>query len=86
MLLPKKMPKTIQPIVYMAVNACHGFSFGILYAPSQALLYGLSWKGMLAWIASGVPFDITHGISNFVCGVLIVPIVYLLRRLENETN
>ena len=86
MLLPKKMPKKMQPIVYMVVNACHGFSFGILYAPAQALLYGLSWKGMLAWIASGFPFDITHGISNFICGVLIVPIIYLLRRLENETN
>ena len=86
MLLPKKMPKKIQPMVYMVVNACHGFSFGILYAPAQALLYGLSFKGMLAWIASGFPFDITHGISNFICGILIVPIVYLLRRLENETN
>ena len=86
MLLPKKMPKKIQPMVYMVVNACHGFSFGILYAPAQALLYGLSFKGMLAWIASGFPFDITHGISNFICGILIVPIVYLLRRLETEIN
>ena len=70
----------------MAVNACHGFSFGILYAPAQALLYGFSFKTTLAWIASGFPFDITHGISNFICGVLIVPIIYLLRKLENETN
>lgn len=86
MLLPKKMPKKVQPIVYMVVNACHGFSFGILYAPAQALLYGLSFKGMLAWIASGFPFDITHGISNFICGALIVPIVHVLRRLENSAN
>ena len=86
MLLPKKMPKTVRPIVYMIVNACHGFSFGILYAPTQALLYGFSLKTTLAWIASGFPFDIIHGISNFICGILIVPIVYLLRRLENETN
>ena len=86
MFLPRKMPKKIQPIVYMVVNACHGFSFGILYAPAQALLYGFSFKTTLAWIASGFPFDITHGISNFICGILIVPIVYLLRRLENETN
>lgn len=86
MLLPKKMPQKVQPIVYMIVNACHGFSFGILYAPAQALLYGLSFKGMLAWIASGFPFDITHGISNFICGALIVPIVHVLRRLENSAN
>jgi len=86
MLLPKKMPKTVQPIVYMAVNACHGFLFGTLYAPAQALLYGLSLKGMLAWIVSGLPWDFVHGVSNFICGLLIVPIVHLLRRLENSVN
>lgn len=86
MLLPKQMPKKVQTIVYMAVNACHGFLFGTLYAPAQALLYGLSFKGMLAWIVSGLPFDFLHGISNFICGLLIVPIVHVLRRLENSVN
>ncbi len=86
MLLPKKMPAVVQPVVYMLVNACHGLLFGVLYAPVQALVYGLSFEGTLAWIAAGFPFDITHGISNFICGILIVPIVHVLRRLENETN
>lgn len=86
MLLPKKMPKAVQPIVYMTVNACHGFLYGTLYAPAQALLYGLGFDGMLAWIAAGLPWDFIHGISNFVCGLLIVPIVQLLRRLENSVN
>lgn len=35
---PTKIPKKIQPIVYMIVNACHGFLFGTLYAPAQAIL------------------------------------------------
>ena len=48
MLLPQKIPKKIQPIVYMIVNACHGFLFGTLYAPAQAILFGLSFKGMIA--------------------------------------
>jgi len=86
MLLPKNMPKKVQSIVYMSVNACHGFLYGVLYAPSQALLYGLSFEGTLAWIAAGFPFDITHGISNFICGILIVPIVHVLQRLENSVN
>lgn len=86
MLLTKKMSGAVQTIVYMVVNACHGLLFGVLYAPVQALLYGLNFEGTLAWIAAGLPFDITHGISNFICGVLIVPIVHVLRRLENETN
>jgi len=57
-----------------------------LYAPAQALLYGLSFKGMIAWIVSGLPFDMIHGVSNFICGLLIVPIIHLLRRLENSVN
>lgn len=86
MLLPKKIPGKVQPLVYMAVNAAHGFLFGVLYAPAQALLYGLSLKGMIAWIISGLPFDFIHGISNFFCGILIVPVVAALRLAERNTG
>lgn len=82
MLLPKHMPKRVAPLVYMAVNACYGFLFGVLYAPAQAIVFGLSFKRTLAWIAAGFPFDVVHGVSNFFCGVLIMYIVRLLTRLE----
>ena len=85
MLLPKKMPKKIRPFVYMVVCALHGFLFGTLYAPAQALLFGLSFKGMIAWIIAGLPWDMVHGISNFFCGILIVPTTKLLIRLENDS-
>ena len=81
MLLPKQMPKKIRPLVYMVVCAMHGFLFGTLYAPAQALLYGLSFEGMIAWIIAGLPWDFIHGVSNFICGLLIMPIVSILRRL-----
>lgn len=86
MMLPEQMPKKVRPVVYMVVNACHGFLFGTLYAPAQALLYGLSLKGMLAWIVAGLPWDFVHGVSNFVCGLLIVPLIHVLRRLEHSVN
>lgn len=86
MLLPKKMPRKVAPIVYMVVAAAHGFLFGTLYAPAQALLFGLSFDGMLAWIVAGFPFDVIHGISNFFCGMLIVPLATLLRRLEKNLH
>lgn len=86
MLLPKNMPKKIAPIVYMIVCALHGFGFGILYAPAQAILYGLSFEATLAWIASGFPFDMIHGVSNFFCGMLIVPIVSVLKYLERNSG
>lgn len=82
MLLPRNMPKKVQPIVYMAVCAGHGFLFGTLYAPAQALLYGLNFEGMVAWILAGLPWDFVHGVSNFFCGALILPLVSLLREAE----
>lgn len=82
MLLPKKMPKPVQPVVYAVVNAVHGFSYGTLYAPAQALFFNLNFKAMIAWIISGFPFDFIHGVSNLLCGLLIVPIIMILRRLE----
>lgn len=83
MLLPKNMPKKIKPIVYMTVCAAHGFLFGTLYAPAQAILYGLDFQAMVAWIVAGLPWDCIHGVSNFFCGILIMPIVSLLTKLEN---
>lgn len=86
MLLPEKLPKKWKPAVYMLVNAGHGFLFGTLYAPAQAILYGLSFRGMLAWIVAGLPWDFVHGVSNFICGLLIVPLIHVLRRLENSVK
>jgi len=82
MLLPRNMPEKIQPIVYMAVCAAHGFLFGTLYAPAQAVLYGLDFQGMVAWIIAGLPMDFIHGVSNFFCGILIVPLIKILRTAE----
>lgn len=85
MLLPRHIPKKVQPLVYMAVCAAHGFLFGTLYAPAQAILYGLSFSKMIAWIVAGLPFDCIHGISNFFCGILILPIVFALRLAEKNS-
>ena len=68
----------------MVVCALHGFLFGTLYAPAQALLFGLSFDGMIAWIMAGVPFDMIHGVSNFFCGILIMPMIGILLRIEQN--
>ncbi len=85
MLLPKRIPEKLRPLVYMLLCAAHGFLFGTLYAPAQALLYGLSFQKMVAWIISGLPWDFVHGVSNFFCGILIVPIVKILTFLEKKS-
>ena len=84
--LPEQMPKKWQSLLYMSVCAVHGFLFGTLYAPVQAILFGLSLKGTIAWIAAGLPWDLIHGVSNFFCGSLILPISAMLRLAERTTE
>ena len=86
MLLPKKMPKKVRAIVYMVVNACHGLLFGVLYAPTQMLLFNMSFKGIVAWVVAGFPFDFIHGVSNFFCGMLIQPLVKTLQTAEKASK
>ena len=86
MLLPKNMPAKVKPIIYMVICALHGFLYGILYAPAQAIMFGLNFEGTIAWIAAGLPFDLIHGISNFFCGLLIVPIIAVLKKFSQNKS
>ena len=82
MLIPKNINPKIAPFVYIAVCSLHGFLYGTIYAPAQALLFGLDFKGTVAWIVAGLPFDAVHGFSNLCLGVLIVPIIKVLNKLK----
>lgn len=86
MLLPQKLPKRAAPLIYMSVCALHGFLFGTLYAPAQALLFGMNLKGMAAWIIAGLPWDLMHGVSNFFCGILIVPLISVIRFADQAAD
>ena len=81
MLLPKDMPKKVAIVVYPAACALHGFAYGTLYAPAQALMFGFDFRQTLAWIAAGIPFDIIHGVSNIFTGMLVFPLSELLRKM-----
>ena len=83
MLLPKKLPTQAACIVYPLVCGLHGLAFGALYAPAQALMFGLSFKAMISWIIAGLPFDALHAAGNLVSGLLILPLSRLLMKLEN---
>ena len=86
MLLPKEMPRKAQYVVYPAVCCLHGLAFGILYAPAQALLFGMNVKTMVAWIIAGLPWDVLHGVGNLFAGLLIVPLAELLTKLMNRSR
>ena len=81
MLIPKRLPDNIKNILYVVVCALHGYLFGILYAPSQVLLFfDGDFSRMIPWIILGIPADITHGTSNLILGTLfILPAVKILK-------
>lgn len=84
MLLPRKMSDKTASVVYPIVCCLHGLFFGVLYAPCQALMFGMDFKQMLVWIGAGFYFDLIHGISNFAMGLLILPLSKLLLKLEKS--
>ena len=80
------MPKKLAYVIYPAVCCLHGALFGVLYAPAQALMFGLNFEQMLAWIAAGLPFDLLHAIGDLLAGLLIVPFSELLSKLAKKTK
>ena len=86
MLLPKRMPKKVKCVVYPIVCGIHGFAFGTLYAPAQAIMFGMNFETMLAWIIAGLPWDIIHGIGNFFAGMLVVPLSELIEKLAKKRH
>ncbi len=84
MLLPRNMPKKIAAPVYMITGALHGLFYGTLYAPFQALVFGLSFKGTIAWIISGLPFDFIHVVGNLLTCSLVLPLAIPLNKISQK--
>ena len=86
MLIPKNISPKAACIVDPAICALHGFAYGTLYAPAYALMYGLNFEQTLAWIIAGIPFDITHGVSNIFTGLLVYPFAEFIKRLLKQAK
>ncbi len=82
MLIPKNISPKAACFVYPLVCGIHGYLYGTLYAPSQALLFGLDFKATISWIIAGLPWDLVHGSSNLICGLLIVPLIKAIKIVE----
>lgn len=82
MILPKNIPNKLKPLVYMTLCGIHGFLFGTLYAPAQAVMFGYDFDTMVKWIIAGLPWDFIHGVGNFFCGMMIVPMILALKKMK----
>ena len=71
MLIPARLPLKKAKFIYPAVGFLHGILFGTLYAPAQMLFFGFSFKQTIAWIITGLPWDLVHGLGNFTACLMI---------------
>ena len=86
MLLPRRMPKRVKCVIYPIVCCIHGIAFGALYAPAHALMFGMNFETMVAWIIAGLPWDFIHGIGNLFAGMLVVPLSELIEKLAKKQH
>lgn len=59
--------------------------FGLLFGALCSLPYFVAggWSAGFAWWIAGIPYDLIHGVSNFVlCAVLLNPLRNVLQRME----
>ena len=84
MCLPKNMPRAAAIVVYSVVCGLHGFLYGVLYAPVQALFYGFDFPKTVAWIVAGLPFDVLHGVGNIIFGCFIYRLAQLMKKMMKK--
>ena len=86
LLIPKNIPDKVAAVVYPVLCALLGLSFGVMYAPAQAIMFKFSFKQTLAWISSGLVFDVMHLGGNFVIGLLVLPLSKILKKLHRASR
>lgn len=82
MLIPKRLSLKWKVVLATIFCALHGILYGTLYAPFQALMFGLSLEGMFSWIVVGLPWDVVHMCGNIALSVLIAPLYKVIEKLS----
>ncbi len=85
-LLTALLSKTVKSEYgYASLAAFYGFTFGLFFALFESLFYGMSYA-VPYWIR-GIPFDIIHGVSNFIIVlVLFKPLTKTIREAMEKTH
>lgn len=78
-----KISNSTNVLLWSAVSGLYGLSFGALYIPLYLISGGAAFA--LTWWINGIPYDITHGVANFIlCLILFKPIIKVLNMLKTK--
>ena len=86
LLVPKGVSRWKKQVCYTAICTFFGIAFGCLYAPWQAVMWGLSFEKTLMWIAAGFTFDIIHAVGNFALSFAVIPLANGFDRISNYAS
>ena len=82
-LIVRIFKKNESTIIWAVISAFHGLAFGALCSIPYFIIGGIG-AGIAWWIA-GIPFDIVHGISNFIIALLLFrPTYMIMTRLSDR--
>ena len=84
MIIPKKATIKTKVILCTVFSGIHGLLFGLMYLPYQVFMHNLNFEMAMAWLVSGLVFDVVHMISNVAMCSLIYPLYKVLIRLEES--
>ena len=80
-----KITKSTNIFLWALVSGIYGVLVGLLYVPIYVITGGITIA--YSWWISGIPYDITHGVANFIlCIVLFKPLLAVLSKLETIQN
>lgn len=87
------LKKERSPFIWAIVSGCFGFSFGALCSIPYFFMglaggsLGNGFTSAFAYWISGIPFDLIHGISNYIIALfLFKPLFNILNRLNNQAK
>ncbi|MBR3348659.1 MAG: hypothetical protein IKG55_01135 [Solobacterium sp.] len=67
------------------LSAVFGLTFGAFC--SIVTLIAAGWKAAFSWWIAGIPYDLVHGISNFIlCLLLYVPLNHALEIIRRKSG
>lgn len=77
------LPEDTHPVIMAVTAGIYGLLFGALCSLPYIILSGI--ETAVAWWVAGIPYDLVHGVSNFVIAlVLYEPLRHLTGRLAEK--
>ncbi|HWT75402.1 MAG TPA: hypothetical protein VN258_11900 [Mobilitalea sp.] len=82
-LIVRLLRKNSLPLFWAVISGAFGLGFGALCSIPYFITGGIP-SGAAYWVA-GIPFDLIHGVSNFIVTLLVfIPFQYIMKKMMSR--